>query len=70
MWQDGHSRRNPAVPGGALDKRQSAIMQQHVYHTYYLLGDLGPECKKLQQWAGYHHERLDGTGYPLWPCRC
>lgn len=50
---------------GALDKRQSAIMQQHVYHTYYLLGDLGPECKKLQQWAGYHHERLDGTGYPF-----
>ncbi len=50
---------------GALDERQSAIMRQHVYHTYYLLGDLGPECKRLQKWAGYHHERLNGTGYPF-----
>lgn len=50
---------------GALDKKQRAIMKQHVYHTYYLLGSAGKSYQKLQQWASYHHEHLDGSGYPF-----
>lgn len=50
---------------GNLTKEQAAIMRQHVYHTYYLLGNLGTQCNILQKWAGYHHERPNGTGYPF-----
>lgn len=51
-------------PGG-LNRAQRAVMQQHTYHTYYLIREIGPGAEKLAQWAGYHHERLNGTGYPF-----
>ena len=50
---------------GALDKKQRAVMKQHTYHTYYLIGSIGPGVQHIQRWAAYHHERLDGTGYPF-----
>lgn len=50
---------------GPLDKKQRAIMKQHTYHTYYLVGSIGPGVQPLQRWAAYHHERLNGTGYPF-----
>ncbi|HHY10133.1 MAG TPA: HD domain-containing protein [Firmicutes bacterium] len=50
---------------GRLDKRQRDIMKQHTYHTYYLIGAIGPGAAPLQRWAAYHHERLNGTGYPF-----
>lgn len=50
---------------GPLDKQQRAVMKQHTYHTYYLIGSIGPGVRPIQRWAAYHHERLNGTGYPF-----
>lgn len=51
-------------PGG-LNRSQRAVMQQHTYHTYHLVREIGPGAEKLAEWAAYHHERLNGTGYPF-----
>ncbi len=49
---------------GKLSQEEFAIMKQHTYFTYTILnsiGGLGP----IPEWAAFHHERLDGTGYPF-----
>jgi len=51
-------------PGG-LSREQRAVMQQHTYHTYHLIREFGPGAEELAGWAAFHHERLDGTGYPF-----
>ena len=49
---------------GQLSPRQRAIIRGHPYHTFRILEGLaGP--LDLSEWAGFHHERLDGTGYPF-----
>lgn len=50
---------------GALSKEQRAVIKQHTYHSYHLINSIGPGAKKIAEWAAYHHERLDGTGYPF-----
>lgn len=51
-------------PGG-LNRSQRALMQQHTYHTYHLIRAIGPGAEQLAGWAAFHHERLNGTGYPF-----
>lgn len=49
---------------GPLTPSEYNIIKQHVYYTYRILeeaGDLDP----LPGWAGYHHEKLNGQGYPF-----
>jgi len=49
---------------GKLTPSEFERIKAHTFYTYRLLetaGDLSP----LIQWAAYHHERLDGTGYPF-----
>lgn len=49
---------------GPLTRDEFSVMKQHTYYTYHILreaGDLDP----LPAWAAYHHEKLDGTGYPF-----
>jgi len=49
---------------GRLTPREIGLFRQHPYYTYHILreaGDLDP----LPGWAAYHHERLDGSGYPF-----
>lgn len=50
---------------GKLSKEDMDIMKQHSYHTYHLLGMIGEGVESIQTWAAYHHERLDGSGYPF-----
>ena len=59
-----------AVAPALLEKREplspqdKARLRAHVYHTYRCLqpiDGLGP----ARDWASFHHERLDGTGYPF-----
>ncbi len=50
---------------GRLDHKQLMIMQQHPYYTYHLLDSLGPEAEPIRNWAAFHHEKLDGSGYPF-----
>lgn len=49
---------------GALTTEEFNIMKQHTYYTYWLLKPLNLTYP-LAEWAAYHHERLDGQGYPF-----
>lgn len=39
-------------------------MRSHTYYTYQLLGMI-PGFGTIKIWASYHHEKLNGTGYPF-----
>lgn len=47
-----------------LNKEETAIMKSHTYYTYSVLNTIGG-LKQIAEWAAYHHERLDGSGYPF-----
>ncbi len=47
-----------------LNKEETAIMRQHTYFTYTILNSVGG-ISAIAEWAGFHHERLDGSGYPF-----
>ncbi|MGB5723056.1 MAG: HD-GYP domain-containing protein [Parasphingorhabdus sp.] len=49
---------------GKLDPGEWQIMQSHAAHTTNILGQIGV-MSDMAMIAGSHHERLDGTGYPL-----
>jgi HD-GYP domain-containing protein (c-di-GMP phosphodiesterase class II) len=49
---------------GKLDPSELLIMRQHTYYTYRIL-EQTDELKNLAGWAAWHHETLDGQGYPF-----
>jgi HD-GYP domain-containing protein (c-di-GMP phosphodiesterase class II) len=49
---------------GPLDAAEAAIMRQHTYFTYTVLNSIGG-IPQVAEWAAFHHERLDGSGYPF-----
>jgi HD-GYP domain-containing protein (c-di-GMP phosphodiesterase class II) len=49
---------------GKLDKDEYNIIMDHVCNTYDWLGEV-EGLGKIRNWASEHHEKLDGTGYPL-----
>lgn len=49
---------------GALTKQEFALIRQHTYHTYNILKAMGAPAP-IPEWAAYHHEKLDGDGYPF-----
>jgi HD-GYP domain-containing protein (c-di-GMP phosphodiesterase class II) len=49
---------------GRLSEAEFIQVRQHAYHTYWLLKQVAPGLP-IAKWAAYHHERLDGTGYPF-----
>ncbi|MRR17940.1 MAG: HD domain-containing protein [Deltaproteobacteria bacterium] len=50
-------------PAG-LTRAEMNIVKQHTYHTFNILSAI-PGFEPLAGWAAYHHERLDGRGYPF-----
>ncbi|MCK5783777.1 MAG: HD domain-containing protein [Desulfobacterales bacterium] len=40
------------------------IVKSHSYFTYQILKKI-PAFKKINQWASYHHEKINGEGYPF-----
>ena len=40
-------------------------MKGHTYHTFHILNTIGG-MPQMSEWAAFHHERLDGKGYPFW----
>lgn len=50
---------------GPLSREQRTVMKQHTYHSYHLISGIGPGARRLAGWAAFHHERLNGTGYPF-----
>jgi len=59
-----------AVPVEILDKpahlsrREYNVVRHHTFYTYRILEPIAP-LHTITTWAAYHHERLDGTGYPF-----
>lgn len=49
---------------GKLTAHEYAIMRCHTYHTYNTLDSIGG-LQRIAEWAAYHHEKLDGSGYPF-----
>lgn len=58
---------NLSIRRGTLNSEERQIMEGHMVHTLAMLKQL-PFPKHLQrvpEYAGGHHERMDGRGYPL-----
>jgi HD-GYP domain-containing protein (c-di-GMP phosphodiesterase class II) len=49
---------------GKLDDAEWVQMREHAAHTRAILARIGP-LAEMAELAAAHHERLDGTGYPL-----
>ncbi|MDD5132530.1 MAG: HD domain-containing protein [bacterium] len=58
------------VPNSILEKQDKltseefAIMKQHTYFTYMTLCTVNG-LEEIAEWAAFHHEKLDGSGYPF-----
>jgi HD-GYP domain-containing protein (c-di-GMP phosphodiesterase class II) len=58
------------IPNTILDKpaaltdTEFAVIKQHPYHTFSILNSISG-LKPIAEWASFHHERLDGSGYPF-----
>ncbi len=70
MAGDFHDLGKLAIPNtilckkGRLTDEELAIIRQHTYFTYTVLNTI-EGLEQIAQWAAFHHERLDGTGYPF-----
>jgi len=59
-----------AVPTGVLEKpsgltdQEFKLMRSHAYLSYRILSTVRG-FEQIATWAAYHHERLDGRGYPF-----
>jgi len=51
---------------GTLTAEEYRIIRQHPYYTHQILSTI-PGFEKIALWAAFHHERLDGKGYPFRP---
>jgi len=49
---------------GKLSDAEWAVMKGHTYHTFRILNTIGG-LHQMSEWAAFHHERLDGDGYPF-----
>lgn len=49
---------------GALSTREFNVIKQHTYITHQILGHI-EGMEEINLWASYHHEKLNGEGYPF-----
>jgi HD-GYP domain-containing protein (c-di-GMP phosphodiesterase class II) len=49
---------------GALGYEEVNVMRKHTYYTYHVLSRI-KGLEDVTRWAAFHHERLDGRGYPF-----
>lgn len=49
---------------GPLDANEYNIIKTHSYHTYRIIDSMSG-LDKVRDWAAFHHEKLDGSGYPF-----
>jgi HD-GYP domain-containing protein (c-di-GMP phosphodiesterase class II) len=59
-----------AVPAEMINKPSKLfrsefnLMKSHTFYTYRILEPLD-DLRTINTWASYHHERVDGRGYPF-----
>lgn len=51
---------------GKLNTEERAIMNQHSYETFEILRQVNG-LEEIATWAAFHHEGLNGIGYPFHP---
>lgn len=51
---------------GPLTQFERSVMNQHSYETYEILRHIDG-LEDISQWAAFHHEGVDGAGYPFHP---
>ena len=49
---------------GRLSPEEFNIMKGHTYFTYHILSSID-EFNTISKWAAFHHEKLNGSGYPF-----
>jgi len=49
---------------GKLTKEEFYLVKAHTYYTYRTLAPIAG-LETINKWGSFHHERLDGTGYPF-----
>jgi putative nucleotidyltransferase with HDIG domain len=49
---------------GKLDKVEFDLIRTHTYHTFRILDTL-EDFETINTWGAFHHERLNGKGYPF-----
>lgn len=49
---------------GKLTNEEFAVIRSHTYYTYRVLEKISG-LKTVNEWASFHHERLNGDGYPF-----
>lgn len=47
-----------------LTDDEFTVMKHHAAYTYYILSGING-FDEMRDWAAFHHERLDGSGYPF-----
>ncbi len=52
---------------GKLTDEEFNIMREHTYYTYQILRDVAG-FEEIAGWAAFHHEKLNGKGYPFHLC--
>lgn len=59
--------KNLCIAKGTLTAEERKIINDHIVHTIDMLQQLPypNHLKNVPEFAGGHHEKLDGTGYPL-----
>ncbi len=59
--------KNLCIAKGTLTAEERKIINDHIVHTIDMLQQLPypKHLKNVPEFAGGHHEKLDGTGYPL-----
>ncbi|PRX33495.1 HD domain-containing protein [Orenia metallireducens] len=50
--------------GGKLTRKEFDIIKRHPFYTYKIL-DRVKGLEEIKIWESYHHERVDGHGYPF-----
>ncbi len=75
-WRDGRGVEHPMLspdeaynlctPRGTLNPEERKIIENHAVHTINMLSQIPfPRgLRHVPEYAGGHHERLDGSGYP------
>nr|WP_315904976.1 HD domain-containing phosphohydrolase [Vibrio fluvialis] len=51
---------------GPLDEYERAVMSRHSYETYEILRNI-EGLGEVARWAAFHHEGINGVGYPFHP---
>lgn len=52
---------------GPLSAEESNTMRRHSFDTYRILDGI-PGFDNVTRWGAFHHERMNGTGYPFHVC--